>query len=83
MSKTRPGVERITKQQLQAEHATAIMKLSRHLKGCRQCQRAGQELYARCDTWWHLAKTEHRTARALRRYAEPDTANMDPLPGME
>lgn len=79
MAKTRPGIDRITKQQLQAEHAYATMQATKHLKTCITCKHSGVNLYGRCLTWWRLAKAEHRTARALRQYKQPETQNMDPL----
>lgn len=83
MDKTRPGVDRITKQQLQAAHGQAATLLHRHLTQCFTCKRAGANIYGRCDAWWHLAKAEHRTAKALREYKQPETQGMTPLFGVE
>jgi hypothetical protein len=79
MARSRPGVDRIERMRLRAEHAQAIIELSRHLAQCYTCVRAGADVYGRCGTWWRLAKTEHRTRRALRKWEEPETQHMQPL----
>lgn len=83
MAKTRPGVDRITKQRLQAEHAYALRQRNKHMRLCGQCSKSGDNLYMRCIDWWHLAKTERRTAKALREYKQPETQGMIPLFGVE
>lgn len=83
MARTRPGADRITKQQLQALARHAEIGLSHHLGHCLQCKRAQADVRKRCAYWWGLARLAHQARRKLQQYAQPEAANMDPLPGME
>ncbi len=66
--KTRPGIERITKQTLQAAISAASADLEGHIKLCYHCQSAGTDVYGRCLTWWRSAKALHRARREMERY---------------
>lgn len=81
--RTRPGIDRITKQELTAAKAWLEGRMSAHLKQCMQCKQSGERLRDRCATWWRLARHLHRVKRKLLAYEQPETANIDQLPGME
>lgn len=81
--RTRRGADRITKQVLQAEAIAAETFVDWHLKQCRQCQQAGTNYRVRCGIWWEYARVAHRARRRLRQYAQPETTNIDTLPGMD
>lgn len=83
MTKTRPGRERITRQELYSELAQAEYAQQAHILGCQVCLDSSGDVYARCLTWWRQAKTIYRVRRNLQQYEEPETVNMDTLPGME
>lgn len=83
MAKTRPGVERITKQTLTAIAVDTEAAIHYHLTECIACKRAGNKVRDRCTVWWNLAKVRHQTRRKLRQFSAPDTAGMDTLPGLE
>jgi hypothetical protein len=82
MGKTRPGIDRITKQQLTAQAVAAEAELSTHLHHCIVCKRAANNLRKRCGYWWALARRAHRARRKLAQFNQPETANIDTLPGM-
>lgn len=83
MAKTRPGIERIHKQNMQRLATFTEGQIEQHMKRCTTCAAAGADIYARCSEWWAMAKFVHNTRRRLRRYGLPETAQMDMLPGME
>lgn len=83
MGSTRPGLDRLTKQQLQAAAISAEAQLSTHLHHCITCKRAANNVRKRCSYWWALARRAHRARRKLQAYRVPETANMDQLPGIE
>ena len=66
--RTKPGIERITKQELQACKRGLEYCTIRHLNCCYQCQKAGDDIHAKCDLWWDMAKSLHRINRKLRQY---------------
>lgn len=82
MAKTRPGIERITKQELTAQKTALELLIHGHDKHCARCKQAGKNYAARCNTWWVYARKLHRLKRKLKAYDQPDTRNMSPLPGL-
>lgn len=82
MTKTRKGLDRIQRQELQRD-ATALSEgIDLHVHQCATCTRAGNDVYAKCTDWWLMAKALHRTRRKLRAYDTDETAHLDMLPGM-
>jgi hypothetical protein len=81
--RTRPGQDRLRYQRLTAQVSALEQWQRRHIKGCRICQRAQDDLYARCGPWWSSAKALYGTRRMLSEYAKPQAEGMDTLPGME
>lgn len=79
MGETRPGIERIGKQQKQAQLSDARISIASHMRDCGTCQRSGNDVYARCNTWWVYARQIYRARKALRRYDTNDTEGMVPL----
>lgn len=79
MAETRPGVERLGKQELQRQKAVAQQAISGHIKSCAQCARAGSDPHGRCAEWWQSSRIIHRMTRQLRQYDAHSTAGMDPL----
>lgn len=82
MGKTRPGIERITKQELTAQKTMYEASLAAHDKHCARCKAAGKNYRARCNSWWVRARQLRRVKRKLAVYGQPDTGNMSPLPGL-
>lgn len=83
MTTTRPGVERIARQALVAQHAALTRDLARHLVTCGACHLADNNLYMRCATWWDMAKANHLAVRKLRQYDTDHNPNQAALPGLE
>lgn len=81
--KTRPGIDRLDKQELTVLKGWINGRMKAHMKQCPACTKAGTELRKRCGTWWRLARRLHQVKRALKKYDVPETASMDVLPGME
>lgn len=79
MGKTRPGIERIHKQQMQAQLSDARINIASHMRDCGTCQRSDDDVYARCTIWWQYARQIYRARKTLRRYEFEDTSGMDPL----
>lgn len=79
MTATRPGVHRQRKQVLQTQKGNAEKAIKVHRQQCQVCSKAGSDPYDHCKAWWELAIELHRTRRALRRYDNPETDNMDTL----
>ncbi len=63
MAKTRPGLERLVKQELQGKAVRGERDLKAHIKVCYTCVQAGDDLYARCSVWWQAALKAHRARR--------------------
>ena len=83
MAKTRPGIDRIRKQELQAAKSGAVKAQSAHMRQCGRCQNAGNDVYARCTVWWIFARQIHQANRQLRIYRQSEAASMVMLPGMD
>lgn len=83
MRPTRPGLHRQHKQALQQRKGNEQRAIRLHAKTCIVCSKAGSDPYDHCNAWWELARELHRTRRALRRYEDEETQNMDTLPGID
>lgn len=82
MGKTRKGIDRLTKQDLQARKRGHLLFIRDHVHNCSQCTNAGLDPFRKCKVWWSEAKALHKVDRQLHGYDMPDTAGMDTLPGM-
>ena len=81
--KTRPGIERIMVESLRASMALARKHIKAHMKVCDKCSKSGNDLRARCDAWWDLARVIHNAERTLSKYDTPGIGVQLMLPGME
>ena len=63
-----------------AELQAVNVRTARHITGCGQCVRAGQDFAKRCDAGWELAKAQKRAQTAVQ--AARDAASSRPLQGV-
>lgn len=83
MSKTRPGLERIERQELRAMVAEHAMALKTHQHVCNICHQAGADVHAMCEVWWNHARKLHKARRRLHYFEHPPVTSQLALPGME
>lgn len=83
MAKTRRGVDRITKQGLQAIISEANRQIKWHEHYCFQCKTAGKNLRNKCGAWWDSARDRHVANRAMEIFKVDESSGTDTLPGME
>lgn len=83
MTRTRPGIERITKAQLHSRKRQLMEDMHKHNKECVTCKRAGTDMRMRCVAWWRIARLLHSAQRDLNAYRHEVNTREPTIPGME
>ena len=68
MAKTRPGIDRLTKQELAARKSRYAALLHAHVSTCGMCAHSVTWPYDMCNAWWKLATAQHKVMRRLAEY---------------
>lgn len=81
--RTRPGVDRISMQLLNAAIGTYANMLVMHGKECHTCTTAGTNAFAHCTKWWEIKTELHRLQKQKGFAISGYVPGQDELPGME